>query len=144
MQANIETRRSGNSFGTLIWQLNEIWPTGGWGSLEYGTPVAGQVIGGRWKPLHYLLARSTFADLLSVCGSDAMCYARNDAPSPFHGTVTIELLHFGSGKVRSGDKPQPNDGCKAPPHTPATPPPSLPRRRCCRLSQWSWQQAQQQ
>lgn len=24
-------------FGTVTWQLNEIWPTGGWGSIEYGT-----------------------------------------------------------------------------------------------------------
>ena len=24
-------RRSYNQFGTLVWQLNEIWPTGGWG-----------------------------------------------------------------------------------------------------------------
>ena len=38
------------------------WPTGGWGSLEYGTTVAdgagqpltaGQVAGGRWRPLQH-------------------------------------------------------------------------------------------
>ena len=29
MKANIERRRSTNQFGTLIWQFNEIWPTGG-------------------------------------------------------------------------------------------------------------------
>ncbi len=33
-KADIETRRSTNAWGTLTWQLNEIWPTGGWGSLE--------------------------------------------------------------------------------------------------------------
>lgn len=37
IKSNIETRRGNNEFGSLIWQLNEIWPTGGWGSLEYGT-----------------------------------------------------------------------------------------------------------
>ena len=48
-KTDIESWRSGNVWGTLLWQLNEIWPTGGWGSLEYGTPghSAGQVIGGR-------------------------------------------------------------------------------------------------
>eukprot|EP01079_Euglenida_sp_SAG-EU17-18_P009525 gene9525-250_t len=56
----IEWMRMVNSFGTIIWQLNEIWPTGGWGSLEYGSPQPGHVIGGRWKPLHYLLASSGF------------------------------------------------------------------------------------
>lgn len=28
MKSNIETRRSTNQFGIIIWQLNEIWPTG--------------------------------------------------------------------------------------------------------------------
>jgi len=36
VKSNIENRRSENEFGTVIWQLGEIWPTGGWGSLEYG------------------------------------------------------------------------------------------------------------
>lgn len=29
--------------------------TGGWGSIEYGTVThtKGQVLGGRWKPLHH-------------------------------------------------------------------------------------------
>lgn len=39
LQGDIQARRSANQFGTLIWQLNEIWPTGGWGSLEYGNIV---------------------------------------------------------------------------------------------------------
>ena len=49
MKSYIESQRSKNEMGHLIWQLNEIWPTGGWGSLEYGTPnFPGQVIGGRY------------------------------------------------------------------------------------------------
>lgn len=31
---NIEERRSKNEFGIIVWQFNEIWPTGGWGSIE--------------------------------------------------------------------------------------------------------------
>lgn len=69
MKSNIETRRSKNTLGTLqkrlfqssnhnfdlsltgitVWQYNEIWPTGGWGSIEYGCPMQtcpGQVVGG--------------------------------------------------------------------------------------------------
>ena len=37
MDSDISARRSTNAFGIVTWQLNEIWPTGGWGSLEYGT-----------------------------------------------------------------------------------------------------------
>jgi beta-mannosidase len=66
MKQQIETFRASNTFGTLIWQLGEIFPTGGWGSLEYaharaGTP--GQVLGGRWKPLHYMLESCLFKDV---------------------------------------------------------------------------------
>jgi beta-mannosidase len=77
-------------------QLNEIWPTGGWGSLEYGTPsVQGQVVGGRWKPLHYLLKSSTFADVLVACGADGQCFLKNDlAAKPFSGQVLVESVFF--------------------------------------------------
>jgi hypothetical protein len=41
MKQQIETFRATNTFGTLIWQLGEIFPTGGWGSLEYANARAG-------------------------------------------------------------------------------------------------------
>jgi len=31
MKREIEEQRSRNSFGMLVWQLGEVWPTGGWG-----------------------------------------------------------------------------------------------------------------
>ena len=34
MKANIETRRSKNELGCLVWQYNEIWPTGGKNMLQ--------------------------------------------------------------------------------------------------------------
>jgi hypothetical protein len=33
-KAAIEMWRTSNVWALLLWQLNEIWPTGGWGSLE--------------------------------------------------------------------------------------------------------------
>ena len=41
----------GGTMGALYWQLNEIWPTGGWGVIEYGreSEDGSQIIGGRWK-----------------------------------------------------------------------------------------------
>ena len=35
IKSNIEQKRAANKFGIVTWQLNEIWPTGGWGSIEY-------------------------------------------------------------------------------------------------------------
>lgn len=99
MKSNIETRRGTNQFGIIIWQLNEIWPTGGWGSLEYGTPVPGQVIGGRWKPLHYLLKASIYADVMSSCGKGGQCYVRNDGVAAFKGTVTVTALFLNNAST---------------------------------------------
>jgi hypothetical protein len=56
IKSNIEKFRSQNIFGILTWQLNENWPTGGWGSLEYAVGTNGGdggVLGGRWKVLHH-------------------------------------------------------------------------------------------
>jgi hypothetical protein len=87
-------------FGIIVWQYNEIWPTGGWGSIEYGTVgfTKGQVIGGRWKPLHYWYKQSIFADVMATCGSGGNCYVINDATTPFAGTVTIATVDLTSGK----------------------------------------------
>lgn len=111
-KAVAESWRSANLWMLLQWQLNEIWPTGGWGSLEYGTPMAGQVLGGRWKPLHYFFQRSSYTDVVASCGTahlttgdglddhasgPALCYLRNDLPKPFVGRVQVSLLHFLTG-----------------------------------------------
>lgn len=97
----IEQQRSQNVYGTIIWQLGEIWPTCGWGSLEYGSVgQKGQVVGGRWKPLHHFLRAFLYKDTFIACGlnsnhlnkyddgkagslfdsSSLSCYLRNDAP----------------------------------------------------------------
>ena len=34
MKAQIESWRSQNTFGTVFWMYNDMWPTGGWGSIE--------------------------------------------------------------------------------------------------------------
>jgi len=98
IKSNVEVRRSKNSFGDILWQYNEIWPTGGWGSVEYGTLRNGQVIGGRWKPLQYWLRKSIFSDIISTCGPTAQCYVKNDSPSAFAGTVTVSAIHFATGQ----------------------------------------------
>jgi len=100
MKSYIETRRSYNNWGLLTWQLNEIWPTGGWGSLEYGSVgfTSGQVLGGRWKPLHYWLRRYLYRDAHISASKDARIFVRSDdAFAPLAGTATLSLLHLGNG-----------------------------------------------
>ena len=76
-------------------------PTGCWGSVEYGGPVPGQVLGGRWKPLHYLLKASAFADVTGSCCarcvSSANCYVKNDGAFDFSGAVRVEFVDFATG-----------------------------------------------
>ena len=80
-------------------RYNEIWPTSGWGSIEYGPDGRrGQVVGGRWKPLHYELKRSTFADHLSTCNDAGACFVRNDAPFAFEGDVSVRLINMLTAK----------------------------------------------
>jgi len=100
MKSQIEIRRAQNQFGCLIWQLNEIWPTGGWGSIEYGTPLKGQVLGGRWKPLHYWLKKAIYTDVFASCGVNGQCFIRNDlAARTFTGEVTVNSVEFATGKI---------------------------------------------
>lgn len=102
IKQNIETRRSSNQFGIIVWQFNEIWPTGGWGSIEYGTVgyTKGQVLGGRWKPLQYWYKQSIYADVMATCGTGGACYVKNDGTTPFKGTVNITAVNFATGAVR--------------------------------------------
>jgi len=102
MKADIEVRRSTNEWGTITWQINEIWPTGGWGSVEYGslTHGGGQVIGGRWKPLHHWLAGPVYNSIISTCAAadPPQCYVKNDGVAPFIGSVNIGITRYADGK----------------------------------------------
>eukprot|EP01088_Endostelium_zonatum_P001319 TRINITY_DN11638_c0_g1_i1.p1 TRINITY_DN11638_c0_g1~~TRINITY_DN11638_c0_g1_i1.p1 ORF type:complete len:932 (+),score=184.72 TRINITY_DN11638_c0_g1_i1:367-2796(+) len=100
LKSDIEVRRAGNTFGTVTWQLNEIWPTGGWGSVEYGTVnfTSGQILGGRWKPLQYTFRQSSFQDIFATCGANAFCFVKNDSPFKQDVIVTVDLLHLTTGK----------------------------------------------
>lgn len=92
-----EALRSMNTVLVQFWQYNEIWPTGGWGSIEYGSPVAGQSIGGRWKPLQHFLRRSVYATVGAACLEDGRCYVRNDGKAEFTGSLRLTLTELATG-----------------------------------------------
>lgn len=98
----IEGRRGQNQFGALIWMLNDIWPSISWGSIEYGSVgfTNGQLLGGRWKLMHYFYKQSLFSDVVANCGYQYskqrpqekwVCYVKNDrAGREFHGKVRLK------------------------------------------------------
>ncbi len=91
ISTQVEGSRSRNELGHLIWQLNEVWPTGGWGSLEYG---------GRWKPHHYWYAKSLFRDVAAACDRTGRCYVRNDrSHRSFTGAVTVDAVDVATGRA---------------------------------------------
>lgn len=102
-----EVRRSGNAYGTITWQLGEIWPTGGWGSLEYATVgyTPGQVLGGRWKPLHHWMATHLYKDQMIACGvsqgsAAGYCVIKNDnGLNAWSGVWKTELIRVSDGAV---------------------------------------------
>lgn len=105
-QLDIEQRRASNQLGALIWQLQEVWSTGGWGTLEYGSGSAGApgvLLGGRWKPAHHWLASHMFADVMSACGyvgrsKTFVCYVNNARPDAgYNGTLTLTAVDVQSG-----------------------------------------------
>jgi len=94
-----ETFRVSNSYGVLLWQLNENWPTGGWGLIEYSGRLneQGQVHGGRWKPTMFFLKQALFQDMFFVCGKEGRCFIRNDGVHTFSGKIVIESWHLSTG-----------------------------------------------
>lgn len=50
-------RNRGRCMGTVVWQLNDIWPVASWASIDYY---------GRWKALHYAEKRA-FAPVMISC-----------------------------------------------------------------------------
>lgn len=50
-------RYRGRCMGTVVWQLNDIWPVASWSSIDYF---------GRWKALHYAEKRM-FAPVMISC-----------------------------------------------------------------------------
>jgi len=88
----------------------QIWPTNGWGSTEYGCAngeTPGQVLGGRWKPLHYWLKSHLFAAQLAACDATGVCFVRNDdAQAALNATLTITAVstRTGSGAALSSTR----------------------------------------
>ena len=97
MKSTMEKMRSENKFGQLIWQLNENWATGGWGSIEFG-------VEGRWKILHHLLEKTIFRDTFASCGlgvgeddTAGLCFVKHDGMKEFKGKMSVASVDVVTG-----------------------------------------------
>ncbi len=79
--------------GTLIWQLNDVWPVASWSSIEYS---------GRWKPLHYAIKHfyAPVAPLLYRKDGILSVKAINDTAAGRWTRIRVREISF-SGKVNA-------------------------------------------
>ncbi|XP_048589787.1 beta-mannosidase isoform X2 [Nematostella vectensis] len=96
----------GNTMGAIYWQLNSIWQSPSWSSLEYG---------GRWKVLHYY-AKDFFAPVISSAYEEdgkLKVYIISDRDKPItDGLLLVSMREWSSltplttWKVKFSVKPQ--------------------------------------
>ncbi len=106
-------RYRGRCMGTVVWQLNDIWPVASWSSIDYY---------GRWKALHYAEKRA-FAPVMISCEEtgelserpyciaqpapiekSARLHVANETMEPVSGTVKWELRASDSTVLLSGEQ----------------------------------------
>lgn len=106
-------RHRGRCMGTVVWQLNDIWPVASWAGIDYY---------GRWKALHYAEKRA-FAPIMISCEEvgelserphcilqpvqiekSARIHVANETMEPVSGRVTWELRMPDSSILESGEE----------------------------------------
>ena len=104
-------RFRGTSMGTVVWQLNDIWPVASWASMDYFY---------RWKALQYAEKRF-FAPILLSCEErglpdqmpypnmqprpveySALLHVANETPCAVSGTVEWQLADDASAVLKEG------------------------------------------
>ena len=104
-------RFRGRCMGTVVWQLNDIWPVASWASVDYY---------GRWKALHYA-EKKMFAPIMISCEEigelserpfcvaepapiekSARLHVANETMEDVKGTVSWSLRRPDSSIILSG------------------------------------------
>ncbi|MCL2030452.1 MAG: glycoside hydrolase family 2 protein [Oscillospiraceae bacterium] len=86
-------RSRGRCMGAVYWQLNDIWPTASWSSVDYF---------GRWKALHYF-AKRFFAPVMLSCEETGEMSQRPSCvaqPAPIRKTARLSVANETRDAVR--------------------------------------------
>ncbi len=87
------------TMGTLIWQLNDTWPSASWSTLDYF---------GQWKATHYF-ARRFFSPLLMSAVADeslgiVQVHVTSDLQKPVEGLLRWALSDLAGQVLRKGQQ----------------------------------------
>ncbi|MGN0376650.1 MAG: glycoside hydrolase family 2 protein [Suilimivivens sp.] len=86
-------RYRGRCMGTVVWQLNDIWPVASWASIDYY---------GRWKALHYA-EKKMFAPVLISCEETGELSERPyciSEPAPIEKSARLHVANETMEEVR--------------------------------------------
>ena len=85
---------SPHCLGSIIWQLNDVWPGPSWSSIEYN---------GKWKLLHYELKKFYETVYMPVFIHENKLSATvcNDTKSKLEAKITINYLRFDGSEYKS-------------------------------------------
>ncbi len=86
-------RYRGRCMGTVVWQLNDIWPVASWASIDYY---------GRWKALHYA-EKKMFAPVMISCEEIGELSERTfciQEPGPIEKSARLHVANETRKEVR--------------------------------------------
>ncbi|EFC41110.1 predicted protein [Naegleria gruberi] len=81
------------TYGALYWQLNSIWQTVDWASLEYGL---------KWKMMHYFV-KDFFSESLVLSyeqGGWFKIFVTTDRMKQLTASVTVKIIQYSNGEIK--------------------------------------------
>lgn len=84
--------------GSLIWQLNDVWPCASWSGIDYY---------GRWKAMHYFVRKACEPVVVSpyIQGDTLDIFVVSDLRQPLRGVMKLTLTDFSGNKLKSSSHP---------------------------------------
>ena len=84
--------------GSLIWQLNDVWPCASWSGIDYY---------GRWKAMHYFVKKACEPVVVSpyIQGDTLDIFVVSDLRKPLRGVMKLTLTDFSGNELKSSSHP---------------------------------------
>ena len=84
--------------GSLIWQLNDVWPCASWSGIDYY---------GRWKAMHYFVRKACEPVVVSpyIQGDTLDIFVVSDLRKPLRGVMKLTLTDFSGNELKSSSHP---------------------------------------